>query len=93
MGWNGIVIKTYFNGNEKSYLLKTKNLLSSKFVLIDAVENELLVVDTDFKWKKLSFDYTIDTSMEFESAANKEIMLLTILHCINYYLMIIAAAA
>ncbi|WP_020606533.1 hypothetical protein [Spirosoma spitsbergense] len=93
MGWNGIVIRTNFNGNEHNYLLKTKSLLSSKFILIDAAESELLVVDTDFVWSKLRFDYTIDTSTEFDRTENKEIMMLTILHCINYYLTIIAAAA
>ena len=93
MGWHGIVVKTNFNGNEQNYLLKTKSLLSSKFILVDAAENELLVVDTDFKWSKFNFDYTIDTSTEFDRTENKGIMLLTILHCINYYLTIIAAAA
>lgn len=93
MGWYGIILKTKFSGNTQNYLLKTKGLLSSKFVLVDEAENELLVAETDFVWSKLRFDYTIDTSMEFDRTENKEIMLLTILHCINYYLTIISAAA
>ncbi|MDP3680212.1 MAG: hypothetical protein Q8R22_05195 [Flavobacterium sp.] len=89
MGWKGIVIKTNFNENEKNYLLKLKGLLSNKFILIDAEENEILAVDTDFKWNKFNFDYTIETSTEFDTMENKELMLLTILHCVNYYLTII----
>jgi protease II len=91
MGWKGIVIKTNFNENEKNYLLKLKGLLSNKFILIDAEENEILAVDTDFKWNKFNFDYTIETSTEFDTMENKELMLLTILHCVNYYLTIIVA--
>ncbi len=91
MGWKGIVIKTNFNENEKNYLLKLKGLLSNKFILVDAEENEILVVDNDFKWNKFNFDYTIETSTEFDTMENKELMLLTILHCVNYYLTIIVA--
>ena len=91
MGWKGIVIKTNFNENEKNYLLKLKGLLSNKFILVDAEENEILAVDTDFKWNKFNFDYTIETSTEFDTMENKELMLLTILHCVNYYLTIIVA--
>ena len=91
MGWKGIVIKTNFNENEKNYLLKLKGLLSNKFILVDAEENEILAVDTDFKWNKFNFDYTIETSTEFDTMKNKELMLLTILHCVNYYLTIIVA--
>ena len=93
MGWKGILIKTDFDGVEKNYLLKLKGLLSSKFILVDSEENELLAVDTDFKWSKLNFDYAIETSTEFDSMKNKELMLLTILHCINYYLTFVSGAA
>ncbi len=93
MGWKGILIKTNFNGSEKSYLLKLKGLLSSKFILIDSEENEILAAETTFKWGKLNFDYTIETTTEFDSMKNKDLMLLTILHCINYYLTIINGAA
>ena len=92
MGWKGILIKTNFNDNEKNYLLKLKGLLSSKFILIDAEENEILAVETAFKWRKLNYDYNIETSTEFDNMENKELMLLTILHCINYYLTVIVAA-
>jgi hypothetical protein len=90
MGWKGIIINTEFDGDEKSYLLSLKGLLSSKYVLIDTDENELLVVESDFKWNKLHFDYTITTSDGFDSHNNKELLLLTILHCINYYLTVTA---
>lgn len=93
MGWKGIIIKTFFNNKEDAYLLKLNGLLSSKFVLIDTEKNELMVAETDFKWNKLNYDYNIETSKKFEEFENKELLLLTILHCINYYMTIVASGA
>jgi len=84
MGWKGIVIN--FNDSDKKYLLRLKGLLSSKFVLVDTDEKELLAIETDFKWAKLTFDFNIETSNEFDNFENKEVLLLTTLHCVNYYM-------
>lgn len=93
MGWKGIVIKILSAKNEDTYLLKMKGLLSSKFVLIDTDDEELMVVETNFKWSKLTFDYNIETTQNFDNFDNKELLILTILHCVNYYMTLIAAAA
>ena len=90
MGWNGIIIKTFFK-NEEGYLLKLNGLLGSKFVLIDTNKNELLVAKTDFKWNKFNYDYTFETSKDFDKLENKTLIILTIIHCINYYLSTISA--
>jgi hypothetical protein len=92
MGWNGIIIKTFFNTTEESYLFKLKGLLGSEFILINTEKKELLVVECDFKWNKLDYDYTIETTQEFDNFTNKDLLLLTILHCINYYITITASA-
>jgi hypothetical protein len=84
MGWKGIVI--HFIESDKNYLLRLKGLLSSKFLLMDTDEKELLAVETDFNWRKLTFDFTIETSNEFDNLENKEVLLLTVLHCVNYYM-------
>ncbi|QBZ98683.1 hypothetical protein [Flavobacterium sangjuense] len=84
MGWKGIVI--HFNDSDKKYLLRLKSLWSSNYILIDTDEKELLAVETDFKWSKLTFDFNIETSNEFDNFENKEVLLLTTLHCINYYM-------
>ena len=93
MGWKGIVIHTQFDGKENSYLLRMKGLLDSKYVLVDTDETELLAVKTDFKWSKLSFDYAIETSEAFDTHPQQTLFLLTIIHCINYYLTMVTAAA
>jgi hypothetical protein len=90
MGWKGIIIKTFFNDKENTFLLKLNGLLSSKFVLIDTDKTELLVAETDFKWNKLNYDYNIETTQDFDNFYKKELLLLSILHCINYYITIVA---
>ncbi|MEJ1242233.1 hypothetical protein WBG78_29060 [Chryseolinea sp. T2] len=84
MGWKGIVI--HFNDGERKYLLRLAGLLSSKYVLVDTDENELLAVKTDFKWSKMTLDFNIETSREFDRLENGEVFLLTLIHCINYYM-------
>ena len=93
MGWKGIIIKTLFNDSEEVFLLKLKGLLSNKFVLLDTNDEELMAAETSFKWSKLNFDYNIETAQVFDKFENKELLLLTILHCINYYITIVAAAS
>jgi len=92
MGWKGIIIKTLFYDKEQTFLLTLKGLLSNKFVLLDTNKEELVVAETDFKWSKLNYDYNIETTQRFDSFDNKQLLLLTILHCINYYMTLIAAA-
>ena len=92
MGWNGIIIKTFFNNKEENYLLTQKGLLSNKFILLDTEKNEILVAESNFKWKNLNYDYNIETSQKFDNTPNKDILILTILHCINYYITIIVSA-
>lgn len=90
MGWKGILINSFFEGEEKTYLLKLKGLLSNQYILLDTDQEELLVAQANFKWKKLTFDFDIETSEKFEGFEHKELLLLTILHCINYYMTISA---
>ena len=93
MGWRGIVIKTFFNKKEATFLLKASGLLSRKFVLLNTDKEELLAAEADFKWSKFNYDYNIETTEEFERFDQKEALLLTIPHCINYYMTLVAAAA
>ena len=93
MGWKGIIIKTLFNDSEEVFLLKLKGLLSNKFVLLDTNDEELMAAETSFKWSKFNFDYNIETTPVFDNFENKELLLLTVLHCINYYITIVAAAS
>lgn len=92
MGWDGIMIRTFFDSDKATYLLKSKGLLGSKFVLIDANEKELLAAEMDFKLYTFNYDCNLETAEGFENLDNRELLLLTTLHCINYYMTIISAS-
>lgn len=83
LGWKGIILKT-INEKEETYLLTLQGL-GNKFILIDTDKEELLVAETDFKLRKSNYNCNIETTPKFDNLPNKEIFILTILHCINYY--------
>ncbi|WP_303311821.1 hypothetical protein [Hymenobacter sp. BT730] len=91
MHWNGtIVIKSKFN--RKAFLFKQKSMLKNTFVLQDKDEQELLVVQPAFKWSSFNYDYTLSTTEEFEVLEMKAFLLLTAVHCANYYMTMVAAS-
>jgi hypothetical protein len=93
MNWKGqILIRTRFEGTEDFYILRQKGLLKSVFIL-QQEEIELLSVEPDFKWTRLSVDYQLVASDAFERLAHKELLLLTAIHCANYCLTTMTAAA
>ncbi|HEX8329650.1 MAG TPA: hypothetical protein VF629_19085 [Hymenobacter sp.] len=94
MNWKGqILIRSLFGGAEEYYILKHKGLLKSTFVLVHREETELLSIEPDFKWTRLNFDYQLTASDAFEQLDRKELLLLTAVHCANYYLTMMTAAA
>ncbi len=87
MHWNGnIIIKTVFDETEREFVLKHKGILKSFYVLLDKNEQELVVLRPDFKWSKFNHDYNISTSESFDKFDFNEILLLTVIHCANYYM-------
>ena len=57
-------------------------------ILTDFEKKDLLVAEIDTKWNNLNYKYSIKTTNEFESFTNKDVMVLALLHCINYYIYI-----
>lgn len=91
MNWSGtIIIKSKFN--HKVFLFKQKSMLKNTFVLLDKEEQELLVVQPTFKWSSFNHDYTLATTEEFEALDQKALLLLTTIHCANYYMSMVAAS-
>lgn len=87
MNWNGeIIVQTYFDGEKESFVCKHRGIFRDSFVLTDKIGTELLVMKPQFKWNLLNYEYQINTSDDFEKYSNKEILLLTSLHCANYYM-------
>ena len=93
MNWKGqILIRTTLGSNEAYYILTQKEMLKNTFVLLNAEEAELLSIEPDFKWSKLNVEYQIVASGAFGQLARKELLLLTAVHCANYYITMMSAA-
>lgn len=93
MGWSGnIIIHSRLNNIEEDYIFKQKGLLKSTFVLTDAASQELLAMTPDFKWNKLNYDYSIATTDSFDALQSQDILLLTAVHCANYYMAMMTTA-
>ena len=87
MNWNGnIIINTRFDETERDFILKHKGILKDSYVLLNKEEEQLLVIQPDFKWSKFNYDYTISTTDNFDNLSFNGILLLTTIHCVNYYM-------
>lgn len=92
MGWKGIAFRNYTATKEERYLLKLKGFFSSKYALVGIDGKELVVVNADLKWTKLDYDFDLETSNDFEKFENKELLLLTVIHSINYSIAMASAS-
>ncbi len=52
------IVFSFDNGT--TLLFKKKSLWSSSYVVLDASEREVAIIDQNFKWKGLSFNYEIE---------------------------------
>ena len=94
MNWNGeIVIQTHFNDCKKSYAFKHRGIFKESFVLVDEEGSEYVVMKPNFKWNNPDYEYQIATSEAFEEIPDKEIILITSLHCANYYMSMMSSAS
>lgn len=94
MNWNGeIIIQTHFSGIEKGYVFKHRGVFKESFLLIDQQGTELLVMKPHLKWNLMNYEYQLTTSDSFESFSEKDLLLITAIHCANYYMSMIANVA
>lgn len=93
MNWSGeIIVHTYFEDIEKDYIFKHRGIFKESFVLTDENGTELLVMKPHFKWNVMNYEYHITSSDLFDASSHKEIILMTSLHCANYYMSMIMAS-
>ncbi|MBC7865581.1 MAG: hypothetical protein IAF38_21585, partial [Bacteroidia bacterium] len=60
MSWGGnIIFKTFLGGKENEFIFRKKGMLKNVYTLADKDGNQLIEVQPDFKWGKMSFDYVI----------------------------------
>lgn len=87
LGWNGIDMEII--GSQKRYLLKMRKYFNGPYFLLDESGHELFTVDIVFKWSKKDFKYTFNPAPYFDNLHNKELILFSAMHGINYYLSIL----
>lgn len=85
--WRGFAIE---EENGKKYFLSTEGFLNFHFVLKDENENDLMTIRSNFKWKELKSEYLIEIEDSFQPDSE---FLLAIIHCTNYMMHMISAAA
>ncbi|UOQ52536.1 hypothetical protein [Hymenobacter cellulosivorans] len=86
MNWDGnIVLKSRLGGTNRAVVLKNRGLQGG-YVLLDKEGQELLTIQPDFKWNKANHDYAVVSSEQFDTYAAKEALVLTAIHCANYYM-------
>jgi len=81
-----IIIKTMFDTEESNYNFKYKGIFKTSFVLQDENEKVFLEIQPDFQWSKRSYDYRISTTAEFDQISHNKVLLLTTVHCSNYFM-------
>lgn len=94
MSWKGgLWITTMGDQFPVKYRLKRKSLWRSSYELIDEAGEQLLLIDTEFKWKGFRTEYTFTPSLIFERSPKKELLMLTSICVINYQNRMAAAAS
>ena len=91
MHWDGnIIIKTRFDNEESNYNFKYKGIFKTSFVFQDENEKVFLEVQPDVKWSKLIYDNRISITDEFDQISHNKVLLLTTVHCANYFMHIMS---
>jgi hypothetical protein len=92
MSWNGdIIIKSKLNDTGKAFVFKSKSVLKHTYALQDKKGRELLVIQPDFQWSKLNYNYTISTTEHSAEVESQALLLLMVIHCANYFMTMMAA--
>lgn len=76
-GWNSIIKINYIE-NE---ILKKESFWNSNYIILDGLENQICKIETKYTWRNWKTNYII-TNYNFPYTENKELIYLTIIHCI-----------
>lgn len=94
MDWNGhIILKTFFDGIESDFVFKNKGFFKRNYILQDQFNKEILIIQQDYKWDKLKYDYQLSADYIFANPIHNHILYLTCIHCANYFTSIGTAGA
>ncbi len=85
-GWRELLITDLTDHPESDYFLRYKTICGSVFELVNQNNNVLITAAGAFKWKTFQYDYTIETSGDFDTLRNQHELLAFFLFGIHYYI-------
>ncbi|MFA7446230.1 MAG: hypothetical protein WCY89_09805 [Flavobacteriaceae bacterium] len=83
--FHGGIALTFANGKE--FILKAKGVFHANYILEDENQQQLLVLHPDFKWTKLSYNY----SVSYDQPQDPLLVLLTT-YAANYYIAVMSSS-
>lgn len=94
MRWNGSMEIQIFKPEQTyRFYFKLKGFWKTSYLLLDEHLHELCQLYPDMKWNRTHYDFSIETSEEFEQLDAKEIILFAMIACADYHLKSISSAA
>lgn len=87
--WRGGLVLNFENG--MSFIFMRKGMLTSSYVIVDAEDQVLAEVQSNFQLAKFNFNYTIEMSAVPDEVA--PVIPLLLMYCVRYTRMRRAAAA
>jgi len=79
MNWKGNIIIAFQDGQE--FILKATGTFLNKYVLEDKDQQKLMLLDPDFSWAKLSYNYSIS----YDNKPQDILLVLLATYSANYY--------
>jgi hypothetical protein len=80
MNWKGNITISFQDGHE--FILKATGTFLNKYVLEDKDQQKLMLLDPDFNWAKLSYNYSIT----YDNKPQDILLVLLATYCANYYM-------
>ena len=80
MNWKGNIIISY--ADKQEFLLKATGLFLNKYVLQDKDQQQLMVLNADFNWKKFSYNYDVS----YEIKPQDILLVLLATYGANYFI-------
>lgn len=85
--WKGnTLIQTFFGSNDEEYTFRRKGIFHRRFLLLDKDDRELLVVKTEFIWKKFRYNYNIEVRDSMKRRQNFHLLTTLMVYLCREYM-------
>jgi hypothetical protein len=85
--WKGSTrIQTFFGSSDEEYTFRRKGIFHRRLLLLDKDDREMLVVKTEFIWKKFRYDYNIEVSESMKRRQHFQLLTTLMVYLCREYL-------